>query len=145
MRIAGGAGHEGAGALQPRGHSSPCSEGYLAGMSRFGWGMGFRKTGHNFCLLEVWYQLGRWGTARRAPPPSVRLSVCSANQDNCQHFLPDPFDKAVYLPMSSPETMSSTRRLRCRPAAVSFVATGCDLPNPLAEGEFVPEIPCWMR
>ena len=37
--------------------------------------------------------------------------------------------------------MSSTRRLSCRPAAVSFVATGCDLPNPLAGTEFISDNP----
>jgi hypothetical protein len=34
------------------------------------------------------------------------------------------------FPMTSPETTNSTRRFCCRPAGVSFVATGWLLPNP---------------
>ena len=87
-------------------------------------------------MIFVFWKYGiNWeGGARRAVP--------HPHQCACQYVLQtkiivsasyrDPLDKAICVPMSSPETMSSTRRLRCRPAAVSFVATGCDLPNPLA-------------
>jgi hypothetical protein len=34
------------------------------------------------------------------------------------------------FPITSPDTMSSTRRFCCRPPAVSLEATGCVLPNP---------------
>ena len=34
------------------------------------------------------------------------------------------------VPITSPETTSSTRRFCWRPSAVSFDATGCVLPNP---------------
>src|SRR5437016_5080223 len=37
------------------------------------------------------------------------------------------------LPMASPLTTSSTRRLRWRPSEVSLDATGCVLPKPRAE------------
>jgi hypothetical protein len=38
----------------------------------------------------------------------------------------------VAVPISSPETTSSTRRFCWRPAAVSFVVTGFVLPKPMA-------------
>jgi len=34
------------------------------------------------------------------------------------------------FPMMSPDTIISTRRLSCRPAALSFEATGCVFPSP---------------
>ena len=37
-----------------------------------------------------------------------------------------------FVPITSPETTSSTRRFCCRPAAVSFVATGVVSPKPFA-------------
>src|ERR1035437_9337526 len=36
----------------------------------------------------------------------------------------------IVVPITSPETTSSTRRFCWRPSAVSFDATGCVLPNP---------------
>src|SRR6266849_3748899 len=50
----------------------------------------------------------------------------------------------ICTPITSPDTTSSTRRFRWRPAAVSFESTGCVFPNPLAEREFI-AIPCWVR
>jgi hypothetical protein len=47
-------------------------------------------------------------------------------------------------PMISPETTSSTRRFRWRPAAVSFEATGMVFPKPFAVTE-VAGIPCSTR
>src|ERR1700730_6930637 len=37
----------------------------------------------------------------------------------------------IVVPITSPETTSSTRRFCWRPSAVSFDATGCVLPNSL--------------
>src|SRR5260370_31134308 len=41
-------------------------------------------------------------------------------------------EAVAVLPMASPLTTSSTRRLRWRPSAVSLEATGCVLPKPWA-------------
>src|ERR1035437_7256555 len=38
----------------------------------------------------------------------------------------------IVVPITSPETTSSTRRFCWRPSAESLVATGCVLPNPCA-------------
>ena len=36
----------------------------------------------------------------------------------------------IFVPITSPEIMISTRRFCCRPAGVSLLATGFDFPNP---------------
>src|SRR6267154_2471618 len=38
----------------------------------------------------------------------------------------------ILVPIASPETIISTRRFCCRPAAVPLDATGIDLPSPVA-------------
>src|SRR5271157_6627635 len=48
------------------------------------------------------------------------------------------------FPIDSPDTTSSTRRFSCRPAELSFEATGSVLPNPVAVIEFV-DTPCCTR
>jgi hypothetical protein len=50
----------------------------------------------------------------------------------------------IGLPIASPDTTSSTLRFCCRPAALSFVATGKVLPKPFALTEFV-ATPCCTR
>ena len=49
-----------------------------------------------------------------------------------------------FVPITSPETTNSTRRFCCRPAAVSFVATGTVSPNPFAV-RMSPLNPCVIR
>src|SRR5439155_21358096 len=51
-------------------------------------------------------------------------------------------DAVAVLPMASPWTMSSTRRLPWRPSAVLFEADGCVLPKPRAVME-EPATPCF--
>src|SRR5437773_12008822 len=53
-------------------------------------------------------------------------------------------EATAVLPMASPLTTSSTRRLRWRPSAVSLVATGWFLPKPRAVME-EPATPCSAR
>src|SRR5262249_6751430 len=48
------------------------------------------------------------------------------------------------IPMTSPATTSSTRRLRCLPAAVSFEATGIVFPKPCAPSDMI-GMPCPTR
>src|SRR6202042_3655546 len=42
----------------------------------------------------------------------------------------------IFVPITSPEIMISTRRFCWRPAGVSLLATGFDFPNPVAVIEF---------
>ena len=48
------------------------------------------------------------------------------------------------FPIDSPDTTSSTRRFSCRPAELSFEATGNVLPNPVAVIDAI-ETPCCTR
>src|SRR5260370_32194205 len=53
-------------------------------------------------------------------------------------------EAVAVLPMASPLTTSSTRRLRWRPSAVSLEAAGCVLPKPWA-GVEDGDTPCAAR
>ena len=53
-------------------------------------------------------------------------------------------DERIGIPITSPATIISTRRLRCRPAAVSLEATGVVFPKPRALTAFI-AIPCCTR
>jgi len=70
-------------------------------------------------------------------------------------MMPTPYDPSrsrylcaigvpISVPITSPEITSSTRRFCCRPAAVSFEATGCVFPKPLVVTE-VCGIPCCVK
>ena len=65
-------------------------------------------------------------------PRSIRLAfaLCWLRRDVVGGVVPRISDS--FVPMISPETTSSTRRFCWRPAAVSFDATGCVSPKPLA-------------
>ena len=86
-----------------------CTSGKRGVTSNFGWGVGSERTGGRMIpgLLKVGLNW-KVGHGEPCPTPSIRLSGYPAKLRNCQR---DPLDKAICVPMSSPETISSTRRL----------------------------------
>src|SRR5215467_15308296 len=85
--------------------------------------------------------------SRRTPPNWEALDVAKEEVIfvDCSYCC-EPLDAEALAvpPMASPLTTSSRRRLRGRPSAVSFDATGCVLPKPRAVME-EPETPFCAR
>src|SRR5208282_2171853 len=87
---------------------------------------------------------------RRHVPEVTRLLELVANHGPAHQEARTPsrdrygLAERIGCTMMSPETTNSTRRFTCRPAGVSFEATGRVFPNPTAPTAFMPT-PCCTR
>src|SRR6202040_1578977 len=84
----------------------------------------FRQASHSACFFEIYCgtltgRVVAWGGGLVAPTPAEPA------------FAPTTF------PITSPETIISTRRFSLRPAAVSLSATGSAFPKPWAATLFM--------